>query len=224
MEDESGLGKSIKRNRPTAKRPKDWTEHNNVPENSSEPSPKQDTEKASLWQKLKNVTKAKSNEEHPIKTQENATATNPSSNWDHLLNDKFPDSSNKPRPMIDIGTPIRKTREESSIPKSQSQWLQAFRAISEMKRTESNQPKPMDLKQMDRKYEPVTVNQSASSEVGRPKPSTENIDSFWLPSPRTSRPNTRQTHMEFWGAEDFCFDTVSVDPETTQDEHSWKMS
>ncbi|XP_062569040.1 uncharacterized protein LOC134231139 [Saccostrea cucullata] len=222
MENESGLGKSIKRNRPTAKRPKDWTEHDNIPEN--ETSSKQNTEKANLWQKLKNVTKAKSNVEHPKTAKEDATGSNPPSSWESLMDNKLHDVSNKPRPMIDIGTPIRKNREESSIPKSQSQWQQAFRAIAEMKRTESNQPKPMDLKQMDRKYEPITVNQSSSSEEGRPKPLTENTDLFWLPSPRDSRPNTRQSHMEFWGAEDFCFEAAPLDIGSTEDEHSWKMS
>ncbi|XP_055995323.1 uncharacterized protein LOC125647114 isoform X2 [Ostrea edulis] len=217
--DGSGLGESIRRDRPTAKRPQEWTEHIYTPDNSNVHTTNENSDKKSLWQRLKNINKGKSNEEHQAK-QKTDTPTLGIGNRGQLLNDT---SDLKPRPMLDVGTPMRKIRNDNSIPKSQSQWQRAFEAISEMKKTELNQPKPMNIKQMDRKYEPVNESASAS-EHGRPKPASDDTDSFWLPTPRNSRPDTRRSGMEFWGAEDFCFDPInSVDMENIQDPSNWKL-
>jgi hypothetical protein len=163
------------RNPPTAKRPQEWTEHSDTPENSTVHSTSKNSDKKSLWQRLKNITRGKSKEEPQAKSNEEpqakdktGTSNSDLGNWDQLLKDT---SDNKPRPMLDVGTPIRKIRNDDSIPKSQSQWQRAFKAISEMKKTELNQPKPMDIKQMDRKFEPVNHSASAS-EKGPPKPAS----------------------------------------------------
>nr|XP_022292975.1 uncharacterized protein LOC111103791 [Crassostrea virginica] len=218
------LGKSINRSRPMTKRPTEWTEHTSGPEISTESTKNEKAGKTNFWQKVKNLVKAPSNGEQDIKDKpvhSVESKSDPTKDWEELLRDRKNESSNvQPKPMTNVGTPIRKTREENSIPQSQSQWQRAFQTISEMKRTDANQPKPMDVRQLARSYEPVNQSSAAASDEGRPKPAAGAIES------RGSRPQTGGSQMDFWGAEDFSFDPSPTGRESqnTKESDVWTMS